>query len=94
MTKADLVNDVAKRTGVERAVVTVVIETLMKCISEALVRDEPVYLRGFGSFVNKTRARKVARNISKGTAMEIPEHRMPTFKPSKALVERVKDHCK
>ncbi len=78
----------------ERAVVSVVTETLMKAISEALLRDEAVYLRGFGSFVNKTRARKIARNISKGTAMEIPEHRMPTFKPSKALVDRVKDSCK
>ncbi|PID90219.1 MAG: integration host factor subunit beta [Bacteroidetes bacterium] len=93
MTKADLVNEIAKKTGVERVAVLATVEAMMASISDALERDESVYLRGFGSFVNRTRAKKVARNISKGVAMEIPAHRVPTFKPSKSLVARVKDSC-
>ncbi|PIE84047.1 MAG: integration host factor subunit beta [Bacteroidia bacterium] len=93
MTKADLVNEIAKKTGVERVAVLATVEAMMASISDALQRDESVYLRGFGSFVNRTRAKKVARNISKGLAMEIPAHRVPTFKPSKSLVTRVRENC-
>lgn len=90
MTKADLVNDIARKTGVERAVVQHTLETFMDAVSDAMVNGENVYLRGFGSFVVKHRAAKVARNISKSTPLVIPPHRVPSFKPSKILVEKVR----
>ena len=51
-------------------------------------------MRGFGSFINKKRAKKVARNISKNTAMVIDEHFIPSFKPAKVFVEQVKSSVK
>jgi DNA-binding protein HU-beta len=53
-------------------------------------RGESIYVRGFGSFVNKKRAQKVARNISKNTAIIIDEHFVPSFKPSKQFVQKIK----
>ena len=51
---------------------------------------ENIYVRGFGSFVNKKRARKIGRNISKNTSIMIEEHYVPSFKPSKTFVEKIK----
>lgn len=91
MTKADLVNQISRQLGVERTVVQKTIEACMEKISSALESGENVYLRGFGSFVVKERAEKVARDISKSKQIVIPAHKTPAFKPSKMLVERVKD---
>lgn len=90
MTKADLVNQISRQLGVERAVVQKTIEACMEKISSSLENGESVYLRGFGSFVVKERAEKVARDISKSKQIVIPAHKTPAFKPSKMLVERVK----
>ena len=54
------------------------------------IKNENVYLRGFGSFVVKTRAQKTARNISKNTTIIIPAHNIPSFKPAKTFVSVVK----
>ncbi|MBQ2446947.1 MAG: HU family DNA-binding protein, partial [Bacteroidales bacterium] len=62
MTKADIVNEIAKSTGVEKATVLNVVEAMMETIKSSLVKEENVYLRGFGSFVVKKRAQKTARN--------------------------------
>jgi DNA-binding protein HU-beta len=91
MTKADIVNDIAKSTGVEKAQVQQVVEAFMDSIRESLVAKNHVYLRGFGSFIIKKRAQKVARNISKNTTITIPEHHIPAFKPAKGLVTKVKE---
>ena len=53
-----------------------------------------IYVRGFGSFINKKRAKKIARNISKNTAIVIDEHYIPAFKPSKVFVEKIKNSKK
>lgn len=90
MTKADVVNEVSKETGIDRAVVQETVESFMEVVSEALVNGNNVYLRGFGSFVVKRRAEKTARNISKNTSMIIPAHNIPSFKPSKSFVGKVK----
>lgn len=90
MTKADIVNEIAKTTGVEKAQVQQVVEAFMESVRESLVRHENVYLRGFGSFIIKRRAEKVARNISKNTTITIPEHNIPAFKPAKSFVAKVK----
>lgn len=94
MTKADLVNQISRQLGVERTVVQRTIEACMAKISEALGDGESVYLRGFGSFIVKERAEKVARDISKSKQIVIPAHKIPAFKPSKMLVDRVKQSAK
>ena len=90
MTKADIVNEIAKNTGAEKVMVQTIVEAFMETVSQSLVENEPVYLRGFGSFIIKKRAKKVARNISKNTTITIPEHNIPAFKPSKSFIAKVK----
>lgn len=90
MTKADIVSEISKSTGLEKSAVLTVVEELMKVIKDNMAQGENVYLRGFGSFVVKTRKEKTARNISKNTSIRIPEHQVPTFKPAKVFLEEVK----
>lgn len=91
MTKADIVNEISKQTGVEKAQVQEIIEAFMESVKKSLVAKDNVYLRGFGSFIIKRRATKVARNISKNTTITIPAHDIPAFKPSKSFATKVKD---
>jgi DNA-binding protein HU-beta len=91
MTKADIVNDVAKATGFEKIAVQKVIECFMDSVKESLEKGDNVYLRGFGSFIVKERAEKTARNISKNTTIVIPAHKIPSFKPAKVFVDMVKN---
>ena len=90
MTKAEIVNEVAKATGIEKVAVQTVVEAAMESIKASLIKGNPVYLRGFGSFIIKHRAQKAARNITKQTTMTIPAHDIPAFKPSKTFVSAVK----
>ena len=91
MTKADIINEIAMTTGVQKRDVAVVVESFMETIKNSLLeRKENVYLRGFGSFVIKHRAAKTARNILKNTTMMIEAHDLPSFKPSKSFVEQMK----
>ena len=91
MTKAEIVNEVAKATGIEKIAVQTVIESFMECVKDSLAKGNPVYLRGFGSFIIKHRAQKAARNITQRTTMTIPEHNIPAFKPAKVFVAAVKE---
>lgn len=90
MRKADLVNSIADKTGVAKVDVLVSLEALFKEIKGTLQAGENVYIRGFGSFVIKKRAKKVGRHIKKAKSMEIPEHFIPSFKPAKVFVDQVK----
>ena len=90
MTKADIVNEIDKSTGVEKVLVQTIVEAFMENVRNSLIDNNNVYLRGFGSFIIKKRAQKVARNISKNTTITIPEHNIPAFKPSKSFVAKVK----
>ena len=90
MTKAEIVNQVSKATGVEKAAVQSVVEAFMESVKNSLIENEPVYLRGFGSFIIKHRAQKAARNITKKTTMTIPAHNIPAFKPAKVFIAAVK----
>ena len=94
MTKADLVSEITDKTGVEKIAVQATVESLMTTIIDAMESGENVYLRGFGSFVIKKRAEKTGRDISKNTTLIIPEHFVPTFKPSKTFVKGVKNKLK
>ena len=90
MTKADIVSEIAKNTGIEKVQVQAVVEAFMEGINTSLLQQSNVYLRGFGSWIVKKRAQKVARNISKITTITIPEHIMPAFKPAKSFSVKVK----
>ena len=90
MTKADIVSEIAKNTGVEKVQVMAIVEAFMDSVKGSLESGNNVYLRGFGSFIVKKRATKVARNISKNTTITIPEHNIPAFKPAKSFASEVK----
>ena len=90
MTKADIVREIADKTGIDKANVLATVEAFMEIVKTSLANDENVYLRGFGSFIVKKRATKVARNISKNTTITIPEHNIPAFKPAKSFAAKVK----
>jgi DNA-binding protein HU-beta len=94
MTKADIVNEISKNTGIEKITVQKTVEALMEAVKNSLVNNKNVYLRGFGSFIVKKRAKKTARNISKNTTIIIPEHFIPAFKPAKSFVNKVKSKVK
>lgn len=90
MTKADIVAEIAEKTGLEKVDVQTTVEAFMKEVKESLEGGENVYLRGFGSFIIKVRAKKTGRNISKNTTIIIPAHNIPSFKPAKVFVDGVK----
>jgi len=94
MTKADIVNEISEKTGIEKIVVQTTVEAFMKSIRTSMTEGKNVYLRGFGTFVVKKRAEKVGRNISKNTTVIIPAHFIPSFKPAKTFTERVKRNVK
>ena len=94
MTKADIVNEISKNTGIEKVTVQKAVESFMESVSASLAEGSNVYLRGFGSFIVKKRAEKTARNISRNTTIIIPEHNIPSFKPTKTFINRVKNNVK
>ena len=94
MTKADIISEISTKTGIEKVDVQETVEAFFKVIKNSMIGGENVYVRGFGSFVVKKRAQKTARNISKNTAIIIPEHFVPSFKPAKVFVDKVKNNSK
>lgn len=94
MTKAEIVAQIAGKTGIEKVAVQATVEAFMESVKGSLASGENVYLRGFGSFIVKKRAKKTGRNISKNTTIIIPEHNIPAFKPAKTFVNKVKSNVK
>lgn len=90
MTKAEVIAEISAKTGVEKLAVQECVETFFKVVRNSMVDGRNVYFRGFGSFIVKKRAKKIARNISRNTAMVIDEHYIPAFKPAKTFVDKVK----
>jgi len=94
MTKADIINEIVNKTGIEKPSVTATVEALMEVIKKNMNDGENVYLRGFGTFLLKKRAEKTGRNITKNTTVKIPAHMIPAFKPSKEFVGAIKSKVK
>lgn len=90
MTKAEVIAQIAEKTGIDKSDVSTTVEAFFNVVKNSMSEGENIYVRGFGSFINKKRARKVARNISKNTAIIIDEHFIPSFKPAKVFVEKIK----
>lgn len=89
MTKADIVNEISKSTGIDKTTVLSIVESFMGSVKDSLTQNNEVYLRGFGSFIIKRRAEKTARNITKNTTVIVPACNIPAFKPSKAFIEKL-----
>ncbi len=94
MTKAELVAKISDQLGIEKGDVLATVESFMTEVKNSVSKGDNVYLRGFGSFIVKTRAEKTGRNISKNTTITIPAHNIPAFKPAKVFVKSVKDKVK
>ena len=90
MTKADVINEIAEKTGVDKADVTASVEAFFSVVKSSMANGHNIYIRGFGSFINKKRKKKIARNISRNTALVIDEHYIPSFKPAKIFVSKIK----
>ena len=90
MTKEELVKKISKETGLDKTVVSTVVEHMMTGIKGSLINDRPVYLRGFGTFKNITRRQKTARDIGRHTTILVPEHKVPCFKPCKILKDEIR----
>lgn len=94
MTKAEMIKEVSEKTGIDRVTVETVIENYMTAVKEHIMKKETVSFRGFGNFIIKRRAAKIARNISKNTAINLPAHYIPAFRPSKKFSAQVKKAIK
>ena len=94
MTKAEVVNEIAQKNGIEKIAIMTIVEELMNVVKDSLTDGENVYLRGFGSFIVRKRAEKTGRNISKNTTVIIPAHNIPAFKPAKSFMAEVKNNTK
>lgn len=94
MTKADIINEISEKTGVEKLAVQATIESFMKVVKNHMAEGKNIYLRGFGTFLVKKRAEKTGRNISKNETIIIPAHFIPAFKPAKTFAEKVKKNVK
>lgn len=90
MTKAEVISEIAEKTGIPKEDVSVTVEAFFNIVKSSMADGNNIYVRGFGSFINKKRKKKIARNISKNTAIVIDEHYVPSFKPSKVFVEKIK----
>ncbi|MBY0427033.1 MAG: integration host factor subunit beta [Cytophagales bacterium] len=94
MTKAEIISEISEKTGISKTDVQASVEALFTVVKDNMSKGTNIYVRGFGSFVVKKRAKKVARNISKNTAIVIDEHYVPSFKPAKEFVAKVKKAVK
>jgi DNA-binding protein HU-beta len=94
MTKAEIVAEIVKKTGIEKVAVEATVEAIMESIKTSMSNGDNVYLRGFGTFLLKTRKEKTGRNITKNTSVTIPAHVIPAFKPSKEFAAEVKSKVK
>jgi DNA-binding protein HU-beta len=94
MTKADVINEIAKKTGIEKVVVTATVEAFMKTVKDTMAEGENVYMRGFGTFLVKRRAEKLGRNITAKTTVLIPAHNIAAFKAAKSFSTKMKKSVK
>ncbi len=94
MTKAEVISEISEKTGIPKEDVSVTVEAFFSIVKNSMADGNNIYVRGFGSFINKKRKKKIARNISKNTAIVIDEHFIPSFKPSKVFVEKIKSSSK
>lgn len=89
MTKADLVEQVAEKTGLTRTDVAAVVDNFLEAVKRSLEKNQGIEIRGFGTFKVKARKARKARNPRTGEEVPVPDRNVPVFKPSnefKALI--------
>jgi integration host factor subunit beta len=91
MTKADLVEEVVRVSNVSKKHAEIIVNTVFSSIIEALQQDDKIELRGFGSFRVRRRRSRQGRNPKTGDRVEVPEKRIPYFKPGKELKDLIND---
>lgn len=89
MTKAELVELIAAETGISKKDTGIIVNLILENIGHALVSNDKVELRGFGSFKVKQRRSRLARNPRTGSAVDVPSKRVPYFKASNELKVRL-----
>jgi len=94
VTKADIINQITEKTGIDKSDVTATVEAFFSMVKTNMSNGHNIYVRGFGSFINKKRKKKIARNISRNTAIVIDEHFIPSFKPAKIFINKIKNSDK
>ena len=94
MTKANVISEISEKTGVDKADVSATVESFFVVVKNSMADGNDIFIRGFGSFINKKKARKIGRNISKNTAVVIEEHYAPKFKPAKEFINKIKSSKK
>ena len=87
MTKADLINKIAEKTNITRVKAETVVNTIFDSMIEALMRDDRIEIRGFGSFVNRKYDARKGRNPRTGEVIDVEEKKLPFFKVGKELKE-------
>ena len=85
MTKADLIEEVARVVEVTRKDAEVIVDTVFKSVVDSLQGGDKVEIRGFGSFRTRQRRGRIGRNPKSGDKVEVPPKTIPFFKPSKEL---------
>lgn len=89
MTKADLIEEVARVVEFTRKESEVIVEAIFDSIVKSLRQDDKIEIRGFGSFRTRQRQSRIGRNPKTGARVEVPAKRIPYFKPSKELKDLV-----
>lgn len=90
MTKADVVAEIAKKTGLQKYNIMVTVEEFMNVVREHMTAGENIYLRGFGTFEIIERKEKLGRVITRNESIVIPAHKIPKFKPAKEFKESIR----
>ena len=89
MTKADIVEDIALKTGLTKKEVGETVDLFLDKVGDLLVQGKHLEIRGFGTFKVKERKARMARNPRTGDAVPVPARKVPVFKVSKMLKDRV-----
>ena len=89
MTKADLINVIAEKAQITRVKAETVVNTIFDSMIEALIRDDRIEIRGFGSFVNRQYKAYQGRNPRTGDVIPVRRKKVPFFKVGKELKEYI-----
>ena len=92
MTKAELVEEVARTAQITKKHAELIVDTVFESIVNSLKDGDKIELRGFGSFRIRQRGPRIGRNPKTGARVEVPSKRIPYFKPGKELKELLNEH--
>jgi DNA-binding protein HU-beta len=90
MTKAEIISQITKKTDLDKAEVSECVESFISVIKDSMAEGNNIYIRGFGSFINKKRARKIARDMSRNISVVVEEHFIPKFLPGREFKESIR----